>query len=113
MNSDLKTLETIVEYCTKIENATMRFGNNQKEFLSDIDYQHTCSFSITQIGEHVKRLSKEIREKTHETQWRKIAGMKDIITHAYGGIDLIKLWNVITEKIPELKETCNRLIREL
>ena len=46
MNSDLKTLETIVEYCTKIENATMRFGNNQKEFLSDIDYQHTCSFSI-------------------------------------------------------------------
>jgi len=41
MNSDLKIPETITEYCTKIENAMSRFGNDQKEFLSDIDYQHT------------------------------------------------------------------------
>ena len=61
----------------------------------------------------MKRLSKEIKEKTPETQWRKIAGMKDIVTHAYEGIDLNKIWNVITEKISELKETCEQMLYEL
>jgi len=112
-NDNQKILKIIIKYCSNIENAVNRFGDDQKKFLSDVDYQHTCSFSISQIGEYVKRLSKEIKEKTPETMWRNIAGMRDVITHAYEGINLNILWKTVKEKIPALKETCTIILHEL
>ena len=61
----------------------------------------------------MKRLSKEIKEKTPETMWRNIAGMRDVITHAYEGINLNILWKTVKEKIPALKETCTIILHEL
>ncbi|MCL2712901.1 MAG: DUF86 domain-containing protein [Methanomassiliicoccaceae archaeon] len=113
MDNDSKILKIIIGYCDRIENSKERFGKSKDDFMKDYDYQHTCSFSIAQIGEQVKRLSKEIKEKTPETQWRNISGMKDIITHAYEGINLNIVWKTINEKIPALKETCERILHEI
>jgi uncharacterized protein with HEPN domain len=57
---------------------------------------------ITIIGEVTKRLSLEFRQKHSDIPWKKIAGMRDVITHDYDEIDLTEIWTVITENIPEL-----------
>jgi len=113
MGNDLKLLKIIIKYCKGIENAVNRFGDDEGVFLEDSDYQYTCSFCITQIGEAVKRLSPKITEDHPEIPWNKIAGMRDFIAHEYGNINLNVVWITIDEKIPELKYTCEKILKEL
>ncbi len=54
------------------------------------------------IGEAAKHIPSEIREKVAVLDWRRIIGFRDIVAHAYFGIDEAILWNIVSEKVPEL-----------
>ena len=44
------------------------------------------------LGEATKRLSREIRIAYTEITWRAMAGMRDVLIHAYDQIDLEEVW---------------------
>ncbi|MGK7942756.1 MAG: DUF86 domain-containing protein [Crocosphaera sp.] len=49
-----------------------------------------------------KQLSKfrlEIRQKYPSTEWRKIAGLRDIIAHSYFMVNSKIVWDIIPTKI--------------
>lgn len=54
------------------------------------------------IGEAAKALTPDARALAPEIEWRKIAGMRDVLAHGYFGIKDEFLWDVITTKVPEL-----------
>ncbi|MCP9831962.1 DUF86 domain-containing protein [Synechococcus sp. HJ21-Hayes] len=47
---------------------------------------------IEVLGEAVKRLSPELREQNSDLPWRGMAGMRDLLIHAYDRVDLDEVW---------------------
>ena len=75
-----------------------------EEFAEDETLKRAFVRSIGVIGEATKNLSTEIRKRHSDVEWRAMAGMRDQLIHGYFGVDYEIVWEVTTEKAPELKE---------
>lgn len=104
-------LLAINKHCSIIEETKKCFGNSYEEFKDNIIYQNAILTPVTQIGELVKRLPQEFREKYTEIQWKNIAGMRDIVVHNYETIDKLILWNVADKEIIKLHNFIKNLIK--
>lgn len=52
------------------------------------------------LGEAVARLSDEFIAGHPQVEWRKIKGMRNIVSHQYAHIDYEILWNTLADRIP-------------
>ena len=110
---DRQRLTKILEYCEDIQASVQRHGTSYDAFLADRDYQHSISFCVLQIGELVGGLTEEYRSATRShIQWQEIKGMRNIIAHNYGSIDLEIVWDVATINVPELIRFCGEQLSD-
>lgn len=94
-------LKDILESILKIEKYTKGLSFNK--FESNELVQDGVVRNLEIIGEAVKNIPDEIKNKKNGIDWRKIVGLRDILIHAYFGIDIDIVWDIIKNKIPELK----------
>ncbi|MBS3101704.1 DUF86 domain-containing protein [Candidatus Woesearchaeota archaeon] len=65
------------------------------------------------IGEAVKYMPNNVKDKHKEIQWKSMAGMRDRLIHAYFGIDYKLVWAAIKTEIPKLKPKLKKLLSSL
>lgn len=87
-----------------IENVTL------EEFK---EIQDAVIINLIIIGEATKNIPPEIQDLNPEIEWKKIVGLRDILIHAYFGIDVNIIWDIIKNKIPDLKIKIVGLISEI
>ena len=111
-SNDIQRLLHIVEYCRKIKTVFDVFQNNHDCFLRNENYppRDLCCFYILQIGELSSGLSEDFKNNHNEIPWRSIKGMRNIVAHKYGTIDLETVWEVLTEDIPRLDKQCRAIV---
>jgi len=104
-------LRDILEAIGRIERYT---GNmNFEDFSNNELIQDGVIRNLEIIGEAVKNLPDDIKKYYPEVEWRKIAGLRDILIHAYFGVDLEIIWDIVRNKVPELKEMVRKILSNL
>ena len=103
-------LEDIVEQIELIENSIKNIKKNN--FLENRDLQDATVRRLEIIGEAAKNIPEVIRKKYPGTEWKKIAGIRDIIIHAYFELDLDLIWDVVKNKIQDLKQQIQEILKE-
>jgi uncharacterized protein with HEPN domain len=103
MSRDYKVyLEDVLEAIDKIRTYTANMSADS--FVADNKTLDAVLRNLEVIGEAVKRVPDNIREQYEEVEWKKIAGLRDILIHQYFGIDAEIIWDVVSNKLPVLEK---------
>ncbi len=102
-------LQDIWESIIAIEEYTRNIS--EEEFYKNRQIQDAVIRRLEVIGEAVKNIDEDFRSKFLRIPWKRIAGMRDIITHKYFGVKLERVWDVVKKDLPDLKENF-RIIKE-
>ena len=79
-------------------------------FDNDLKTQSAVIRQLEIIGEATKRLSNEFRETHADIPWRQMAGMRDVLIHAYDHVDIDQVWNVVQQALPDVAEKAKSLL---
>lgn len=69
--------------------------------------------SLEIIGEAIKNISKELKDRHPDIEWKKIAGIRDKLIHDYFGVDWNIVWDVINVQIHDLNVKINKILKEI
>jgi uncharacterized protein with HEPN domain len=89
-------------FCAKV----MRYsaGLNQQQFLADELTFDAVLRNLELLGEAAKEIPDDVRLRHPTVPWRRIAGLRDVLAHAYFGLEEDTIWPIITGSIPALAE---------
>ncbi len=77
-------------------------GMTWPEFESDDLIQSAVVRQLEIVGEAAKRVSEETRKAQGGIPWDDIIGMRNRLIHEYFRVDLRRVWDTITNDVPEL-----------
>ena len=94
-------IDDILEGIKNIEEFTKNL--NKEKFSKDNLRQSAVITQLEIIGEAAKNVPISFREKYPNIPWKDMAGLRDILSHAYFGVDISRVWNVIKKDLPNIK----------
>ncbi len=102
---DIKdSISKIEQYCDTV---------SEEEFLANFEKQDAVLRRLEIIGEAVKKIPQNLKEKHSNIPWKNISGMRNVITHEYFGVDIKKVWLILENDIKILKKAIIEIINSV
>ena len=86
---------------------------SSEEFFNDPKSVDAVMRNLAIIGEAAKKIPADARRRYPSVEWKKMAGLRDVVVHDYFGIDEDIIWDVVTVRIPELKRQIDIMTSEI
>ena len=97
----LESINRIFTYIAKLDYEA--FAADQKTFDAVVR-------NLEIIGEAARNLPDEIKLSIAGIEWKKIAGLRNILAHEYFGINKQIVWDIIQNKLLPLKSACGKMV---
>lgn len=85
-------------------------GLTWERFSSDETLRRAFVRSLEVIGEATKKIPEDFRAQHPSVEWRSMAGMRDRLIHDYFGVDYELVWDVVQNRIPELRHHVSSML---
>ena len=108
-NKEKESIKKMIEYIDKPIKYTE--GYDFDMFKKDEKTQDATIFNISQIGELIKNITNETKEKNSDIEWQMIKGLRNRIIHDYSGINLTNIWYIINNDLKELRTKLENIIK--
>lgn len=83
------------------------------EFLADIKTCYAVSMALQVICENSSKITDETKNKTSAIEWKKMSGLRNLISHDYGSIMFEDMYNTVQNDLPTLKNDLAKLKESL
>jgi len=103
--------DDILTSISKIDRYTANL--TPETFVADERTFDAVAYNLQIIGEAVKNIPDHLRDRHPQIEWRKIAGLRDILAHAYFAVDDEIIWDIIQTKLAELRDCIATLKADL
>jgi len=77
-------------------------GMVREDFLANRTVRDAVVRNLIAIGEACARVSPELRGRRPEIPWPDVAAFRNILVHAYFGIDWDIVWYAVSHQVPSL-----------
>jgi uncharacterized protein with HEPN domain len=72
--------------------------------------RHAILHDLFVLGEAAKAVPAEFRAQHPEVEWRRVAGLRDVLAHEYFGVDDEVIWDVVKNKLAELVAQLEKIL---
>ena len=104
-------VEKFLKYLSKVLDYTKE--TEYDDFINNSILVEACVFNLSQIGELANKIDKDFEENNPSIPWRVMYGLRNKIVHDYEGVNLVLIWDIVKEDLPELNNQLEELIRNL
>ncbi len=87
-------------------------GLTSEEFMLDETIKRAFVRSLEIIGEAVKKVPTELRQKYPQVEGRSMTARRDRLIHGYFGVDYDIVWDVVANKIPVTRQQIEAILQQ-
>jgi uncharacterized protein with HEPN domain len=93
-------LEDMLEACRRVIGYTA--GTTFEQYVNDQRTRDAVARNLEILGEAAKRVPDDVRAQLPAIDWREACAFRDVLAHAYFGIDERIVWDVVTLRAPSI-----------
>ena len=86
---------------------------NLNNFLLDIKTCYAVSMVIQVICENTNKVSSDTKLLSNEIEWKKMAGLRNLISHDYGKLMFEDMYYTVKNDLPILRKNLNDLLKKV
>jgi uncharacterized protein with HEPN domain len=110
MKTDRAYVLQILESIRRIEENT---SGGRDVFMISHTLQDAVLRNLHTMAESTQRLSVAARETQPAVDWRLLAAFRNVLVHDYLGVDLVQIWWVVQNNVPDLKSAAEAILSTL
>jgi len=102
---DAAYLQLMLDSFAKINRFTE--GITFEDFSADEKTQSAVIMQLQVIGELAKKVPENFKESI-DVPWKNMAGLRDLVSHDYFGLDINIIWHTVKEGVPETEKNIKK-----
>jgi len=102
-------VEDMLEAIERIEEFVQ--GIDLDAFLKDRRTSDAIVRNLEIIGEAARNVPEDVASRHPGVPWKKAREMRNVLAHAYFGVDLPTVWKTIQDDLPPLKARLHEVLR--